>query len=176
MCGYMLGHYHIHLRVRELAVTPSPINHMALRDNLFLSLILCEPHKAKAFRVARLCFSFHLRRGGGSKWVEWSPFMMLAKHNFLMLKYLIPEPWWLLQMCWSSLWGPAQLFSREDPERSGQMSSCPLSSFSQQRMHQFLPFSFCCLTIDQKGRNSLYKTKTVREKNSIYFWWTKYKC
>lgn len=67
MCGYMLGHYHIHLRVRELAVTPSPINHMALRDNLFLSLILCEPHKAKAFRVARLCFSFHLRRGGGEQ-------------------------------------------------------------------------------------------------------------
>lgn len=70
MCGYMLGHYHIHLRVRELAVAPSPINHVALRDNLFLSLILCEPHKAKAFRVARLCFSFHLRRGEGGQQVS----------------------------------------------------------------------------------------------------------
>lgn len=61
MCGYMHGHYHIHLRVRELAVTPSSINHVALRDHLFLSLILCEPHKAKPFRVTRLGFSLYLR-------------------------------------------------------------------------------------------------------------------
>lgn len=165
MCGYMLGHYHIHLRVRELAVTPSPINHMALRDNLFLSLILCEPHKAKAFRVARLCFSFHLRQGRGASKRSGHPLWCSQNTITECSCTLIPEPWWLLQTCWSSLWGPAQLFSREDPERSGQMSSCPLSSFSQQRMHRFLPFSFCCLTIDQKGRNSLYKTKTVWEKN-----------
>lgn len=56
----MHGHYHIHLRVRELAVTPSPVNHMALGDHLFLSLILCEPHKAKPFRVSSLGISFYL--------------------------------------------------------------------------------------------------------------------
>lgn len=61
MCGYMHGHYHIHLRVRELAVTPSPINHMALRDHLLLSLILREPNKAKSLRVTSLGFSFNLR-------------------------------------------------------------------------------------------------------------------
>lgn len=60
MCGYMHGHYHIHLRVRELAVTPSPVNHMALGDHLFLSLILCEPHKAKSFGVSSLGVSFYL--------------------------------------------------------------------------------------------------------------------
>lgn len=61
MCGYMHGHYHIHLRVRELAITPSPINHMALRDHLLLSLILREPNKAKSLRVTGLGFSFNLR-------------------------------------------------------------------------------------------------------------------
>lgn len=60
MCGYMHGHYHIHLRVRELAVTPSPVNHMALGDHLFLSLVLCEPHKAKTFRISSLGVSFYL--------------------------------------------------------------------------------------------------------------------
>lgn len=60
MCGYTHGHYQIHLRVWELAVAPSPINHMALRDHFFLSLVLCEPHKAKPFRVASLGISFNL--------------------------------------------------------------------------------------------------------------------
>ncbi len=61
MCWYMHGHYHIHLRVRQLAVTPSAVNHVALGDHLFLSLILCEPHKAKSFRVSSLGISFYLR-------------------------------------------------------------------------------------------------------------------
>lgn len=61
MCGYMHGHYHIHLRVRELAVTPSPVNHMALGDYFFLCLVLCEPHKAESFGVPCLGISFYLK-------------------------------------------------------------------------------------------------------------------
>lgn len=57
----------------------------------------------------------------------------------------ILEPWWLLQMCWSSLLDPAPSSSREDPEQSDQTFSCPLVSFLRQMMHQFPPSSFCCL-------------------------------
>lgn len=62
MCRYMHGHYHIHLRVRELAVTPSSVNHVALGDHLFLRLVLCEPHKAKSFGVSSLGIPFYLRQ------------------------------------------------------------------------------------------------------------------
>lgn len=45
----MSGHYHTHLWVRDLAVTPSSINHVTLRDHFFLSFIFREPHKTKSF-------------------------------------------------------------------------------------------------------------------------------
>ena len=60
MSGYMQGHYQIHLRVRKLAVAPSSVNHMALGNHLFLSLIFCEPHKPKSFRVSSLGISLYL--------------------------------------------------------------------------------------------------------------------
>ena len=62
VCRYMHGHYHIHLRVRELAVTPSSVNHVALGDHFFLRLVLCEPHKAKSFGVSSLGIPFYLRQ------------------------------------------------------------------------------------------------------------------
>lgn len=60
--GISHGHYHIHLRVRELAVAPSSVNHVPLGDHLFLRLILCEPHKAKTFRVPGFGVSFYLKQ------------------------------------------------------------------------------------------------------------------
>lgn len=37
-----------YLGVGEFAVTPSSINHVALRDHFILSFILSKPHKAKS--------------------------------------------------------------------------------------------------------------------------------
>lgn len=58
----MYGHYHIHLRVRELAVAPSAVNHVALRDHFFLGVIFREPHKAETFRAAGPAFPLYLKQ------------------------------------------------------------------------------------------------------------------
>lgn len=93
MCGYTHGHYHIHLRVRELAVTPSPVNHMALGYHFFLSLILCEPHKAKSFRVSSLGISFYLReKQTSSNEDQLSPHTTQSNSYFINVINVIPEP------------------------------------------------------------------------------------
>lgn len=141
----MHGHYHIHLRVWELAVAPSAINHVALWDHLLLGIIFRKPHKAKTFRAARPALSFNLEFRTGK--LHLRPPIQILRHTGA--NKLIPEPWWLLQMCWSSLWDPALLSSKEDPARSGRMFSCPLASFLRRRTHQFPPSSFCCLNRKQ---------------------------
>lgn len=101
VCRYMHGHYHIHLRVRELAVTPSSVNHVALGDHFFLRLILCEPHKAKSFGVSSLGIPFYLRqknKHASSNESQLSPHTKQS-HVYFINANVIPEPWWLLQKC-----------------------------------------------------------------------------
>ena len=52
-----------YLRVGKLAVAPSPVDHVSLRNHFGLSLVLCEPDEPKALGVTGLGVPLDLKTG-----------------------------------------------------------------------------------------------------------------